>query len=63
LCSLHQYASGAAELEPLFRNVEPLEESAAMSVCLLLFERRLEARQPEKVGGKGSTFEYIRLLI
>eukprot|EP00854_Cymbomonas_tetramitiformis_P009724 gene9724-11524_t len=51
LYHMHQHARAAALVEPLYRNIEPLDEAAAMTICLLLLDIWLESRQPEKAAG------------
>eukprot|EP00898_Chlorokybus_atmophyticus_P005121 jgi/Chlat1/560/Chrsp103S01128 len=51
LYHMQQYAAAAAELEPLYRNIEPIDEAAALRVCLLLLDIFLAARLPDKAVG------------
>ncbi|KAJ7533782.1 hypothetical protein O6H91_13G064500 [Diphasiastrum complanatum] len=43
-----QYASALSVLEPLYRNIEPIEETAALRVCLLMMDITLASRQPAR---------------
>ncbi|KAH9557046.1 hypothetical protein CY35_07G065200 [Sphagnum magellanicum] len=45
---LQQYADGMSVLEPLYRNIEPIDETAALRVCLLMLDITLASRQPAK---------------
>jgi len=49
LSHLHQYVDCLALLEPLYNQLEPLDEGAAITICLLMVHMWLEARQPDKV--------------
>lgn len=49
LSHLHQYVDCLALLEPLYNRLEPLDEGAAITICLLMVHMWLEARQPAKV--------------
>ncbi|KAF6158143.1 hypothetical protein GIB67_014937 [Kingdonia uniflora] len=35
---LHEYANASAILEPLYQNIEPIEETTALHICLLLLD-------------------------
>eukprot|EP00897_Mesotaenium_endlicherianum_P005590 jgi/Mesen1/5059/ME000252S04172 len=48
LYHLQQYATAYATLEPLYRNIEPLDEAAALRVCLVMLDISLASGQPDK---------------
>eukprot|EP00850_Spirogloea_muscicola_P009882 SM000056S18000 [mRNA] locus=s56:617552:622073:+ [translate_table: standard] len=45
---LHHADQASAIVEPLFRNIEPIDEAAALRVCLLRMDLALDAAQPDK---------------
>jgi hypothetical protein len=45
---LQQYADAMSVLEPLYSNVEPIDEIAALQVCLLMLDITLASHQPGK---------------
>lgn len=65
LSHLHQHEDCLALLEPLYNQLEPLDEGVAITICLLMVHMWLEARQPDKVrrcSGKYMHPRYIRRL-
>ncbi|KAG0567961.1 hypothetical protein KC19_7G175300 [Ceratodon purpureus] len=46
--NLQRYADAMAVLEPLYRNIEPIDETAALRVCLLMLDITLASGQPGK---------------
>lgn len=49
LFHLHEYASALSILEPLFQNLEPIEETTALHICLLLLDVALASQNAKKV--------------
>lgn len=45
---LQQYASATSLLEAIYSNIEPIDESAAFWVCLLLLDMKLATQQVDK---------------
>nr|PNR48509.1 hypothetical protein PHYPA_012986 [Physcomitrium patens] len=45
---LQRYAAAMSVLEPLYRNIEPIDETAALGVCLLMLDITLASGQPGK---------------
>ncbi|KAG0558635.1 hypothetical protein KC19_10G042700 [Ceratodon purpureus] len=45
---LQRYAAAMSILEPLYRNIEPIDEAAALRVCLLMLDITLASGQPGK---------------
>ncbi|GMH04554.1 hypothetical protein Nepgr_006394 [Nepenthes gracilis] len=45
---LHQYPKALSVLEPLFQNIEPIDERTALHVCLLLLDITLATRNVSK---------------
>ncbi|CAK9238128.1 unnamed protein product, partial [Sphagnum troendelagicum] len=45
---LQQYADAMSVLEPLYSNVEPIDEIAALQMCLLMLDITLASHQPGK---------------
>jgi CCR4-NOT transcription complex subunit 10 len=45
---LQQYDDEMSVLEPLYSNVEPIDEIAALQVCLLMLDITLASHQPGK---------------
>eukprot|EP00252_Welwitschia_mirabilis_P024256 TRINITY_DN7135_c1_g1_i1.p1 TRINITY_DN7135_c1_g1~~TRINITY_DN7135_c1_g1_i1.p1 ORF type:complete len:873 (+),score=174.96 TRINITY_DN7135_c1_g1_i1:329-2947(+) len=48
LYNLQQYASAMSVLEPLFQNIEPIDETAALRICLLMLDIALASHQAAK---------------
>ncbi|XP_073100084.1 uncharacterized protein [Elaeis guineensis] len=48
LYNLHNYANALSVLEPLYQNLEPIDESTALSVCLLLLDISLSSQDASK---------------
>ncbi|KAG6549039.1 hypothetical protein Mapa_009482 [Marchantia paleacea] len=57
LYHLQQYAAALAVLEPLYLNIEPIDEAAALRVCLLMLDITLESGQPGKAAAALQTME------
>ncbi|EOA15462.1 hypothetical protein CARUB_v10004173mg [Capsella rubella] len=45
---MHQYAKSSSILEPLFQNIEPLDETIALQICFLLLDIALACRDAVK---------------
>ncbi|ESQ44541.1 hypothetical protein EUTSA_v10003437mg [Eutrema salsugineum] len=45
---LHQYTKSLSILEPLFQNIEPLDETIALQICFLLLDSALACRDAVK---------------
>ncbi|KAM0923239.1 hypothetical protein ACQ4PT_005663 [Festuca glaucescens] len=45
---LHDYSSALVELEPLYRNIEPIDETTALRVCFLLLDIALALQDATK---------------
>ncbi|KAL2633465.1 hypothetical protein R1flu_004944 [Riccia fluitans] len=63
LYHLQQYAAALAVLEPLYSNIEPIDEAAALRVCLLMLDITLQSGQPAKAAAAlqimEKTFGYL----
>ncbi|KAL3694248.1 hypothetical protein R1sor_007899 [Riccia sorocarpa] len=57
LYHLQQYAAALAVLEPLYSNIEPIDEAAALRVCLLMLDITLQSGQPAKAAAALQTME------
>ncbi|GAQ79297.1 CCR4-NOT transcription complex subunit 10 [Klebsormidium nitens] len=55
----HRYSQAATLLEPLYTNLEPLDEDVALRVCLLLLDVHLANRQPAKAANVLSFLEKL----
>ncbi|KAL2338412.1 hypothetical protein Fmac_012858 [Flemingia macrophylla] len=45
---LHDYAKALSVLEPLFQNIEPIDETTALHICLLLLDASLACHDASK---------------
>ncbi|KAH1033419.1 hypothetical protein J1N35_045593 [Gossypium stocksii] len=45
---LHEYAKALSVLEPLYKNIEPIDETTALHICLLLLDVVLASRDASK---------------
>ncbi|ONK70336.1 uncharacterized protein A4U43_C05F32680 [Asparagus officinalis] len=48
LYHLHEYAHALSILEPLYQNIDPIDETTALHVCLLLLDVALASQDAEK---------------
>eukprot|EP01018_Ginkgo_biloba_P037330 Gb_09722 [translate_table: standard] len=48
LYHLQQYANAMSVLEPLYQNIEPIDETAALRICLLMLDIALASREARK---------------
>ncbi|KMT02788.1 hypothetical protein BVRB_8g193730 [Beta vulgaris subsp. vulgaris] len=48
LFHLHEYSKALSVLEPLFQNIEPIDETTALHVCLLLLDVALVTQEASK---------------
>ncbi|KAJ4959212.1 hypothetical protein NE237_026323 [Protea cynaroides] len=48
LFHLHEYANALSLLEPLYQNIEPIDETTALHVCLLLLDVALASHDASK---------------
>eukprot|EP00899_Mesostigma_viride_P007618 jgi/Mesvir1/16858/Mv15744-RA.2 len=51
LYQMQRYGAAIAMLEPLYGNLEPIDELVALRICLLLLELYLITRNPDKAAG------------
>ncbi|XP_043700841.1 CCR4-NOT transcription complex subunit 10-like isoform X2 [Telopea speciosissima] len=48
LFHLHEYANALSVLEPLYQNIEPIDETTALHICLLLLDVALASHDASK---------------
>lgn len=51
LYHLHDYETSLSTLEPLYRNIEPIDETTALHVCFLLLDITLALQDASKAAG------------
>ncbi|CAM6122213.1 unnamed protein product [Calypogeia fissa] len=54
---MQQYATALSVLEPLYQNIEPIDETAALRVCMLMLDITLASGQPLKAAAVLQTME------
>ncbi|XP_010250204.1 PREDICTED: CCR4-NOT transcription complex subunit 10-B-like [Nelumbo nucifera] len=65
LFHLHEYANALSVLESLYQNIEPIDETTALHICLLLLDVALASNDASKAAdvilyiGKAFGFSYI----